>query len=611
MDRPISLTIGTAGHVDHGKTTLVQRMTGTDTDRLEEEHRRGISILPGYAELELPGGRKASLIDVPGHERFVKNMVSGSTGVDAFLLVVAADDGVMPQTREHLDVLHLLGVDEGVVALTKIDVVDGETADLARLEVEELLEEYGLDAPVHRVSGATGEGVDGLLEALDGISGGLPGHEAGALARLPVDRSFVLKGVGLIATGTLWSGTLRPGDTIYSSSGRSLRVRSVQNHGRQAEAAYPGARTALNLTGADASEIEAGDLLLSERVESTRALDTRLYLLENAEPLGHGSRVRFYHGTRHVNARVRLADRRELAPGDSARVRLMLGEPLVVLSRDRFVIRSLSPQFTVGGGTVLDFNPQGRRPDPDWLSALEEGDAARIVPLALSREPRSGMNAEELARAIPLPREKLVAAAESSLEIKRLGEIYLLVEEAESAGKRLLDALRNRARENPEIPELSVAGARTATGLAPRLADALLAGPPEGIEVSDSGVSLPGAGGVSAELEEEAARLLRALDEAAHEPPALEEGPALRLLLRRGEAVRLTGSLVVSQRVEEGVFDEIRRVCEEEGDLTLAGFRDLMGTSRRYAQAWLEHADTAGITRRIGDVRRLTRRHRE
>jgi len=187
VDRPISLTIGTAGHVDHGKTTLVQRMTGTDTDRLEEEHRRGISILPGYAELELPGGRRASLIDVPGHERFVKNMVSGSTGVDAFLVVVAADDGVMPQTREHLDVLRLLGVQEGVVALTKIDTVDEETADLARLEVEELLEEHDLSAPVHRVSGATGEGVDGLLEALDEISGSMPGHEAEAMACLPVD----------------------------------------------------------------------------------------------------------------------------------------------------------------------------------------------------------------------------------------------------------------------------------------------------------------------------------------------------------------------------------------------------------------------------------------
>ncbi|MFL6057954.1 MAG: GTP-binding protein, partial [Rubrobacteraceae bacterium] len=212
-DRPIALTIGTAGHVDHGKTTLVRYMTGTDTDRLEEEHRRGISIVPGYAELELPGGRRASLVDVPGHERFVKNMVSGATGVDAFLLVVAADDGVMPQTREHLDVLRVLGVEKGIVALTKIDAVDEETAGLAALDVEELLECVGIEAPVVPVSGVTGEGVEELLEALDALAANPPVGRSGGLARLPVDRAFVLKGIGVVVTGTLWSGEIRPGDT--------------------------------------------------------------------------------------------------------------------------------------------------------------------------------------------------------------------------------------------------------------------------------------------------------------------------------------------------------------------------------------------------------------
>src|SRR3712207_3007353 len=208
-ERPIALTIGTAGHVDHGKTTLVRYMTGTDTDRLEEEHRRGISIVPGYAELELPSGRRANLVDVPGHERFVKNMVSGATGVDAFLLVVAADDGVMPQTREHLDVLRVLGVEKGVVALTKIDAVDEETAELATLDVEELLDSAGITAPVVPVSGVTGEGVEELLGALDALAADPPYGRAGGLARLPVDRAFVLKGIGVVVTGTLWSGEIR------------------------------------------------------------------------------------------------------------------------------------------------------------------------------------------------------------------------------------------------------------------------------------------------------------------------------------------------------------------------------------------------------------------
>src|SRR3712207_6722432 len=240
-------------------------------------------------------------------------MVSGATGVDAFLLVVAADDGVMPQTREHLDVLRVLGVENGVVALSKIDVVDEETVELAQLDVEELLESVGITAPTVPVSGVTGEGVDELLEALDALasesSGDRPG---GTLARLPVDRAFVLKGIGVVVTGTLWSGEIRVGDTLYSASGHRPRVRSIQNHGRPAPVAYPGARTALDLAGIEASQIEAGDVLLSRPVPEARRFDARLMLLEGAKPLAHGVRVRLHHGTRATNARIRLFDREEL-----------------------------------------------------------------------------------------------------------------------------------------------------------------------------------------------------------------------------------------------------------------------------------------------------------
>src|SRR5918998_5217784 len=262
----ISLTIGTAGHVDHRKTTLVRYMTGTDTHRLGEEHRRGISIVPGYAELTPPSGRRASLVDVPGHERFVKNMVAGSTGVDAFLLVVAADDGVMPQTTEHLDVLRILGVEQGVVALSKVDTVDEETVELAELEVEELLESRTVSAPVVRVSGATGEGVAELMLALDALAEDKAEWRRDDLARLPVDRSFVLKGIGVVVTGTLWSGEIRTGDILHTTSGLRPRVRGIQNHGRAAEVAYPSARTALDLSGIEASEIEPGDVLLSQPI---------------------------------------------------------------------------------------------------------------------------------------------------------------------------------------------------------------------------------------------------------------------------------------------------------------------------------------------------------
>src|SRR5687768_5339530 len=449
-------------------------MTGTDTDRLEEEHRRGISIVPGYAELDLPSGRRASLVDVPGHERFVKNMVSGATGVDAFLLVVAADDGVMPQTREHLDVLRVLGVEKGVGALTKIDAVDEETAELAALDVEELLESAGITAPIVPVSGVTGEGVEELLGALDALAADPPHGRAGGLARLPVDRAFVLKGIGVVVTGTLWSGEIRPGDVLHTPTGLRPRVRGVQNHGHPAEVAYAGARTALDLTGVEVSEIDAGDVLLSYPVPVSRDLDARVRLLESARPLAHGIRVRLHHGTRSTNARVRLTDREELEPGAGALARLRLDEPFVTLRGDRFVLRSMDG-ITIGGGTVLDPSATGRRPDPSWLEALESGDATKAVPLALARRPREGTTTEALSLALGFSADEVSRAVEASASVETVGEIHTSAGEVAAARDRLMEALERRAAERPESPELTVAEARAVTGLSTPLADVLLA----------------------------------------------------------------------------------------------------------------------------------------
>jgi selenocysteine-specific elongation factor len=604
----ISLTIGTAGHVDHGKTTLVRYMTGTDTDRLEEEHRRGISIVPGYAELDLPGGRRASLVDVPGHERFVKNMVSGSTGVDAFLLVVAADDGVMPQTLEHLDILRLLGVEDGVVALSKTDAVDDETVELAALEVEELLESRGLDVPVIYVSGTTGEGVEDLLQALDELVGHPADPSRGDLARLPVDRAFVLKGIGVVVTGTLWSGEIRPGDALYTTRGLRPRVRGVQNHGRPAEVAHAGARTALDLTGIEISEIEAGEVLLSYPVPASRDIDVRVRLLESAKPLAHGSLVRVHHGTRSTNARVRLADGKELPPGNSALTRLRLDEPFVVLRGDRFVLRSMEGT-TVGGGTALDPYPVGRRPDASWLEALESGDAKRAVPLALARKPREGMTTGELSLTLGLPPEKVARAVEADADLETVGAFYAPVEEVAAARDKLLQSLERHAAAHPESPRLSVAAARTATGLSTRFADALLEHT-EGISLTDDGVGLPQKE-IPAELEREAEALLENLRAAGVEPPTAEPTQALRLLVKRGDTVELGGSLFASREAADAVLQRIKTVCREEGEITLAGLRDSLATSRKFAQAWLEYSDAAGVTSRTGDVRVLTRRHRQ
>ncbi len=611
-ERMVALTIGTAGHVDHGKTTLVRYMTGTDTDRLEEEHRRGISIVPGFAELELPSGRRASLVDVPGHERFVKNMVAGSSGVDAFLLVVAADDGVMPQTKEHLDVLRVLGVQQGVVALTKTDVVDEETVELAQLEVAELLEEAEIEAPVSPVSGVTGEGVAELKEALDRLLGDTQHvHAESGLARLPVDRAFVLKGIGVVVTGTLWTGSIRTGDALYTSSGHRPRVRGIQTHGHKAEVANVGTRTALDLAGVEPGQIEAGDVLLSRPVEESRGLDARLRLLNGTHPLKHGVRVRLHHGTRSTNARILFIDRKGLLPGEAVLARLRLEESLVALAGDRFVLRSMSSQVTIGGGVVLDPQPTGGKPDRDWLEALESKDVQQAVPLALSLNPGRGMTATELSLILSVEQDEIACALDDLSTVNRLGQRYVLAAEITAARTRLLDALKNRASERPESPDLTVAEARTATGLAPEFADALIDQLVKTrIQTSDSGLSLLRADQVPPELEAAASELLESLREAGVEPPATVPGPPVKLLTKRGAAVELGPNLFGAREVAEGVLEEIKSVCREQGDISLAEFRDRLETSRKYAQAWLEYSDAAGVTSRTGDVRVLTRRHR-
>ena len=471
-----------------------------------------------------------------------------------------------------------------------------------------------LEAPIVPVSGITGEGVDELLVALDELAAHSENGRVGNLARLPVDRAFVLKGIGLVATGTLWSGEIRPGDTLYTTGGRRPRVRGVQNHGRPAEVARAGARTALDLVGIEATELGPGDVLLSSPIPTTRAFDARVRLLESASPLKHGTRLRLYHGTRATNARVRLLDLKELPPGGSAPARLVLQEELVVLPGDRFVLRSSSPQITVGGGTVLDPAPTGRRPERGWLEALESEEAARIVPLALARAPKKGMTAGELSLLVPATPAEISAAARSAPEIAQLDDIYTFAGEVEAARARLLEALKRRAEERPESPELSVAEARTATGLEARPADALLAemageDEPE-IRVSEAGVSLPHAEEVPPELEREAEELLETLRRAGAEPPATGATPAAHLLLKRGDAVRLADGLFAATETAEATLEEIKSACREEGEITLAGLRDRLSTSRKYAQAWLEYSDTAGVTRRIGDARVLTRRHR-
>ena len=321
--------------------------------------------------------------------------------------------------------------------------------------------------------------------------------------------------------------------------------------------------------------------------------------------------MRLHHGTRATNARVRLSGTEELQPGESVFARVRPEEPVVVLPGDRFVVRSLAPQVTIGGGTVLDPAPAGRRPDPAWLEALEDGDLAKTIPLVLARCPDGGLTAAEISLALSVPAQSVREVAERLPQVAKVGDIYATAESVRAATDRLLAALRSRAEERPESPEISVAEARSATELQTSLADALLEGlAGSEVRVTGTGVGLPDAGGVPEELKMEARVLLEKLEASGVEPPATEASPALRLLLKEGEAVDLGAGLFASRRMADRILEDIKTVCREEGEISLSGLRDRLGTSRRFAQAWLEFSDASGVTSRTGDVRVLTRRHR-
>ena len=386
--------LGTAGHVDHGKTSLVRRITGVNTDRLKEEASRGITIELGFAPFVLPGGQRVGIIDVPGHERFVKHMLAGATGVDLVMFIIAADEGVMPQTREHMDILRLLGVTKGVVVLTKIDMVDDEWLELVREDVSEYLSETPLcDAPIFEVSSVTGEGIPALLDALSDLCESIPERSSAGVCRLAVDRVFTMSGFGTVVTGTLWSGAIRQGETLALLPARlQARVRSLQVHGEKRDEAFAGERVAVCLTGVEKSSVERGSWLATpDALHEHKRLDIRLELLPDAPDLKQHTRVHVHHGTDEVLARVKLLDKDLLEQGGSCFAQLELEAPLTALPGDRLILRFYSPMFTIGGGTVLDAAAirHKRKNISDSLSRLEAlhgGDPQQILIAFMTRE---------------------------------------------------------------------------------------------------------------------------------------------------------------------------------------------------------------------------------
>ena len=571
------LTVGTAGHIDHGKTWLVRALTGVDTDRLPEERERGISIELGYAPLELPDGRRLSLVDVPGHERLVRTMVAGATGIDLYLLVIDAAEGARPQTHEHVAILRLLGIETGVVAVTKIDAVDAETVELALEEARELAP----DAEAVGVSARTGEGLDELRGALGRAAGRVRRTPVLGATRLYVDRVFTLRGIGTVATGTLWAGSLGAGDELRAEpAGLDVRVRSVQVHDQAVERAAAGQRVAVSLPGVSRDELRRGDALVEP---GAYPVSYRLDVaLEELEPIPDGTRLQLHHGTAQIPARLVRA-------GDG-RAQLRLAGPVLAARGDRVVLRAGA---TLGGGRVLDPAPPRSR-DPERLELLEDGDPVSILRAAV-REP---VRVEELAgRGLLGPEELRRGLAGMDTVDDWVFPAGRLEELASGVRARLA----TRAEEAPLDPGLPLAE------LLPPAPWAAIALPHLGVERRGVKAYLPGVAASLGAREAEAARLGQELDAAGADPVPVADRELAAYLEAQGSLVRVGDGLAVGSKA----FEEARRLlleeCGREGRITLARFRDLIGSSRRSAQLLLERFDADGLTRRVGDERVLRR----
>ena len=621
----LPLVIGTAGHVDHGKTTLIRALTGVDTDRLEEEKRRGMTIDLGFAPFVLPGGRQAGVVDVPGHERFLKNMLAGAGGMDVVMLVVAADDGVMPQTREHLDILATLHVPRGLVVLTKVDAVDPELVELAIEDVQGALAGTFMEgAPVIPVSAQTGEGLDALREALVRVADAAVPRDAAGAARLPIDRVFVKQGFGTVVTGTLVAGTLREGDAVaIAPAGLTSRVRGLHVHGAKRAEARAGQRVAVNLVGLEKHEIGRGDWLVAQgAVAPSTLLDVRLELLPHARPLAHRTRIRLHHGSGELIGRVVLLDRDELAPGEAAPAQLVLERPAAAAFGDRFVVRRYAPPDVAGGGMVLHPAPaKHRRRHAATLAALARLDAGD--PLGAMAEALRQAGEKPVPEATLLGFVPLARAAEAKAWLKKHafdagGGRWLHGEGTLAVGAVLRDSLAKFHQALPWRLGLPVDDLAKRTKLPQPVVAKVAAAQVAAGSLAQAGrlLALPGHVPV---LPPDLARARAAVlgrfaeaplqdqeDFATAAPGAGDKLPALlEDLVEAGELVRVSGGIYASAARLAAIKARLREAFAASPQLTASQMREAIETSRKYAIPFLEYLDSSGFTRRQGDVRSL------
>jgi selenocysteine-specific elongation factor len=608
--------IGTAGHVDHGKSTLVKALTGIDPDRLREEKERGLTIDLGFAWLTLPSGREVSIVDVPGHERFIKNMLAGAGGVDLALLVVAADEGTMPQTREHLAILDLLDVPGGLVVLTKCDLVEDDYADLVEADLEDTLAGSHLaDAPIVRTSAATGAGLPELLAAIDAALERTPPKRDLGRPRLPIDRAFTIQGFGTVVTGTLLDGALEVGQEVELQPGRlKARIRGLQRHRTKVTRLEPGTRAAVNLSGVHTEDVRRGMVLARPgTLTAVHAVDVRLRATKAlAHPLSHDTGVTFLSATSESEARLRLLDRDELGPGSEGWAQLVLAEPVAVAPGDHCVIRTSND--TVAGGRIVAINPRRhRRSHPATIAALERLLAGtpedRMLDELLNGPAPAGALAARLGMEPAEARSAVGTLLASGVAVEREGRLFA-ASWLDSAAGRVAAASDEYLAANPLRLAAPREHVRGATRLDQATFDLAVREAVARGRIEERGAGLAPAGHapqLTAQQQAAVQRFLAAIAEGRYSPPTdSPPDPALLQYLAASGQIEDTGAGVV---YDPSVFAEmVQRVTvhlEAHGSISLAEVRDLFGTSRKYAQAFLEHLDNRKVTRRVGDARVL------
>jgi selenocysteine-specific elongation factor len=629
-----SVIVGTAGHIDHGKTALVKALTGIDADRLDEEKRRGITIDIGFAHLELPGPNGETLrlgfVDVPGHERFVRNMLAGVGGIDLVLLVIAADESIKPQTREHFDICRLLAVRRGITVLTKSDAVDPEMLDVVRLEVEEFLRGSFLDpshSPIVAVSSLTGAGLPELKYALAKVAAEVPAKDSTALARLPIDRVFTMKGFGTVVTGTLVSGTIRKEDELeVFPIGKRVRVRGVQVHGEAADQAHAGQRTALNIAGVTVEDLARGMMLAPpETFRATKRVDASLSLLPSAKPLlKDRARVHLHAYTSETVAEVALYEEKVVKPGGTAYAQLRMAEAVLLLPGDRFILRQFSPVVTIGGGVVLDATPSARAKKDvalSFLRVLDGGQSETAVRVRIARSEHEGLTRAQLTAETGWRKDnldKFLADLVQQKCVLRLGERYVNVPAGEGLKLFMRGTVEDFHKKNPLVPGIGKEELRETVRSTPEIFTAVLdlLVHEKKLEVTGELVRLPGRGVVMKDEEAESKKIIeQAFSSAGLQVPALYNVLAglkvdkpraqkiVTLLLRDKVLVKISDELVFHQSALQQLRGQLAAYKAKSPKIDVGKFKQLTGVSRKYAIPLLEYLDRERVTRRVGDER--------